>query len=312
MKKALVTGGTGFVGKHLCALLPDVNVLTRSPESAPPELAHASCFRWSPEDEPPPRESLHGCDAVFHLAGESVAKGRWTSKKKARIRSSRILGTKNLVAGLEALPRPPSVLVCASAVGYYGSRGDEVLHEGSEPGTGFLADVCREWEAAAYEAKSLGVRVVTVRIGLVLGRGGGALSRLLPVFKLGAGGFLGTGEQWMAWIHVADLARFMVFTAEHPRLEGPANGVAPNPVTNRGFTKALGRVVRRPTVIPTPEFALRFALGEFSEVLLGSQRVVPRAAMDAKFAFRFRNVALALDAICNPRPDDEEAKPIAQ
>ncbi len=300
MEKALVTGGTGFVGRRLCALLPDVNVLTRSPESAPPELAHASCFRWDPEREPPPPESLHGCDAVFHLAGESVAKGRWTSKKKARIRSSRVLGTKNLVAGFRGLEHPPSVLVCASAVGYYGSRDDEELYEESEPGVGFLTDVCREWEAAAHEAEPVGVRVVTVRIGLVLGRGG-ALSRLLPIFKLGLGGILGTGKQWMAWIHVDDLARLMVFAAEEEGLKGPVNGVAPHPVTNRGFTKALGRAVRRPTLIPTPGFALRFGLGEFSEVLLGSQRVTPRAAIDAKFEFRFQKVSRALEAICNPR-----------
>lgn len=296
MKKPLVTGATGFVGSNLCRLLPDANVLTRRPEAAPASLSRAACFRWQPEAGPPPPEALEGVDAVFHLAGEPVAQGRWSAAKKARIRNSRTVGTSNLVQGLRALDRPPAVLVSASAVGYYGSRGEEVLDERSAPATGFLPEVCRDWEAAAMACAEGGTRVVTIRIGLVLGPNGGALAKMLPPFKLGLGGPLGDGRQWVPWIHVDDLARLFVFAAEAPDLEGPLNGTAPDPVPNREFTRALGRAVRRPALLPTPAFALRSALGEFAEVLLASQRVLPRAAERAGFDFRYRNIEEALAA----------------
>ena len=294
MKKALVTGGTGFVGKRLCTLLEVPNVLTRSPESAPSELWKAACFRWVPDDELPPPEAFDGCEAVFHLAGEPLAEGRWTESKKARIRDSRVVGTRNLVAGLRALDSRPPVLVSASAVGIYGSRGDEILNEQSQPASGFLGDVCRQWEAEAMRAEEFGMRVVTIRIGLVLGKEGGALARLVPLFKLGAGGRLGSGRQWMAWVHVEDLIRLLVFAAENSSLRGPVNGTAPNPVSNRGFTRALGQAVRRPALFPAPAFGLRLALGEFAEVLLASQRVVPKAAVDAGFQFQYSTIGTAL------------------
>ena len=297
MSTTLVTGATGFVGGHLCSLLDAPNILTRRPETVPAAFDESACFRWDPEHEEPPQEAFSGCDAVFHLAGEPVAEGRWTARKKASIRSSRVAGTSNLVDGIRRAESRPSVLVSASAVGYYGSRLDEELTEDSAPAEGFLADVCQEWEAAAMAAEEFGVRVVTIRIGLVLGRGGGAMARLLPIFKLGGGGILGNGRHWMPWIHVEDLARLFVFAAQDDGVRGPVNGCAPNPVRNRDFTRALGRAVRRPTLFPAPAFALRLALGEFAEVLLASQRVLPRAALEAGFEFRHGSIESALAAL---------------
>ncbi len=294
MKKALITGATGFVGKRLCAMLPPPNLLTRRPETVPQQLSQAACFRWMPDAEPPPPESLEGCDTVFHLAGESVAEGRWTDAKKRRIRDSRVMGTRNLVHALGQMPEPPSVLVAASAVGLYGTRGDETLTESATASSGFLAEVCLEWEAETNKAAEFGIRVVTVRIGLVLGPEGGALARMAPLFRLGLGGRLGDGQQWMPWIHVADLARLFVFAAETSSLSGPINGSAPEPVRNVDFTRALGRAVGRPTLFPAPAFALRIALGEFSEVLLASQRVVPSAALAAGFEFDYQTIDAAL------------------
>ena len=294
MEKPLVTGATGFVGRHLCALLPAPNVLTRRPETVPPELSGAACFRWAPDSEPPPPEALEGRDAVFHLAGEPVAVGRWTPQKKARIRDSRVLGTRNLVAGLRGLDTPPDVLVSASAVGYYGSCGDQTLDEDCPPSEDFLGEVCKEWESEARAAEDLGVRVVTIRIGLVLGKDGGALAQMLPLFRLGFGGRLGHGRQWMPWIHVHDLARLLVFAAESEALSGPVNGSSPYPVSNRGFTRALGYSLGRPTILPVPAFALRLALGEFAEVLLASQRVIPAAATAAGFEFKYPTIDTAL------------------
>ena len=298
MNKPLVTGATGFVGKHLCALLPSPNILTRKPEAVPPELDRAACFRWLPERDPPPPEAFDGCDAVFHLAGEPVAEGRWTPDKKARIRDSRILGTRNVVEGLRRLESRPPVLVSASAVGYYGSHGDEILYESTPRASGFLAEVCDAWEAEARAAEELGMRVVTIRIGLVLGLDGGALARMLPLFKLGAGGRLGNGKQWMPWIHVDDLARLFIFAAERPDMSGPVNGTAPYPVSNRGFTRTLARAVRRPAIFPAPAFALRLALGEFAEVLLASQRIKPKVATDSGFEFEFDAIDAALADLC--------------
>ena len=299
--KQLVTGATGFVGRHLCALLDAPNILTRRPETAPPEFDQSACFRWDPTHAVPPAESLSGCEAVFHLAGEPVASGRWTKSKKERIRNSRVQGTQNLVAGLRAMESPPRVLVSASAVGYYGSRGDEELNENSASASGFLAEVCQEWETAAQSAEALGVRVVTLRIGLVLGKDGGALARMLPIFKIGAAGKLGSGKQWVPWIHVEDLARLFVFAAEKPDLSGPINATGPLPVRNSEFTKALGRGVRRPTLLPAPAFALRLALGEFAEVLLASQRVFPTAALNAGFEFRHSTIDSAIAGIVDSK-----------
>ena len=294
MQKALVTGGTGFVGKVLCSSLSSANLLTRKPEHTPTELSHVACFRWDPASGSPPFEALDGCDVVFNLAGEPVAEGRWTAAKKERILDSRVIGTRNLVRGLRSMERPPRVLVSASAVGYYGDRGEDDLTEQSVASEGFLADVCLEWECEARKAQEFGVRVVTIRIGLVLGKGGGALARMLPLFKLGLGGRLGSGNQWVPWIHVEDLARLFVFAANTATLSGPVNGVSPNPISNREFTSALGSAVKRPTLFPAPAFALRLGLGGFAEVLLASQRVHPAVALDTGFEFKYPTISSAL------------------
>ena len=297
-RRCVVTGATGFVGRRLCGRLQSPRVLTRKPEAVPAEFSDSPCFRWDPLSELPPPTALDGCEAVFHLAGEPVAQGRWTASKKARIRDSRVLGTRNLVAGLAAMDEPPEVLVSASAVGYYGSCGNEALSETAPKADGFLADVCEEWESEATQAAKLGVRVVLIRIGLVLGREGGALARLLPLFRMAAGGRLGNGSQWVPWIHVSDLANLFVFSAEHPDLRGAVNGTAPSPVTNAAFTKALARAVGKPALFPAPAFGLRLALGEFASVLLASQRVLPKRATEAGFEFEYRTIAKALAQIC--------------
>ena len=293
----MVSGATGFVGRRLCRLLTKPRILTRAPEHAQPEFDRSACFRWDPSNEPPPAEAFDECRTVFHLAGEPVAEGRWTESKKALIRDSRVAGTRHLVNGLRKLERRPEVLVSASAVGIYGSRGDEILNESATPAEGFLADVCREWEAEAQAAEDLGMRVVTIRVGLVLGAHGGALARMLPLFKLCAGGRLGDGRQWMPWIHVDDLASLFHFCAENASMSGSVNGAAPNPITNRQFTKALGNAVGRPALFPAPAFALRLALGEFAEVLLASQRVVPEKASAAGFEFEHPTIESALDGV---------------
>ncbi|MDE0264020.1 MAG: TIGR01777 family oxidoreductase [Bryobacterales bacterium] len=293
----VVTGATGFVGRRLCKLLTSPRILTRAPEHVPPEFAQSACFRWDPARELPPAEAFDGCQAVFHLAGEPVAEGRWTKAKKANIRDSRVEGTKHLVEALRQLEHRPEVLVSASAVGIYGSRGDEVLAESATAAEGFLADVCRAWEAEALAAEDLGMRVVTIRIGLVLGAQGGALARMLPLFKLCAGGRLGHGRQWMPWIHVDDLAALFLYCAQSETLSGAVNGSAPDPVTNRHFTKALASAVGRPALFPAPAFALRVGLGEFSEVLLASQRAVPDKALSAGFEFEHPTIETALEGL---------------
>jgi uncharacterized protein (TIGR01777 family) len=246
---------------------------------------------------PLPAECLRDVDAIFHLAGEPVASGRWTAKKKARIRDSRRVGTANLVRGLAAAEVRPRVLVCASAVGYYGDRRDEILDESSAPGNDFLAEVCRLWESAAAEANRFGVRVVSVRTGVVLGRDGGALAKMLLPFRLGLGGRLGGGRQWMPWVHIDDLVGLLLHAATHDAVEGPMNGTAPHPVTNREFTRLLAATLRRPALFPMPGAALKLAVGEFAELLLASQRVVPQVALRTGYAFQYPDLEPALEEI---------------
>ncbi len=227
----------------------------------------------------------------MNLAGEPVAQ-RWTAAARERISNSRIQGTRSLVAALRK--HPPAVLVSASAVGYYGSRGDEILTEDSPPASGLLGQLAVAWEKEAQAAEQFGVRVVTPRIGVVLGRGGGALAQMLLPFRLGVGGRLGTGEQWMSWIALDDLVSLIEFAIEDASLSGPVNAVAPNPVTNAVFTRELAAVLRRPAVIPVPAFALKILFGEMSEILLGGQRVIPQAALRAGFQFHLADLGQAL------------------
>jgi uncharacterized protein (TIGR01777 family) len=298
--RALVTGATGFVGHRLLAHLQKPVVLSRNGAKAEKELAQLSvkAFSWNPTQEPAPTEAFDGVDAVFHLAGESVASGWWTSAKKVRMRESRIGGTRNLVATLAALPAKPKVLISASAVGYYGDRGDEILTESSSPAGDYLAELCQGWEREARGAEAHGIRVAMIRIGIVLGEKGGALAKMLTPFYLGAGAPLGSGRQYMPWIHIEDLVRMMLFAAEHEQVHGPLNGSAPSPVTNREFTKALGRALQRPTFMPPiPRFMLRLMFGEFGNILLTSQRAIPKAVEQAGFKFDYPELEPALQSI---------------
>jgi uncharacterized protein (TIGR01777 family) len=228
-----------------------------------------------------------------YLAGAPVAQ-RWTREARRKIRASRIEGARLLIAALSRLSQKPSALICASAIGIYGARGDEVLTESSPPGQGFLADVCREWESSADLAKVLGLRVVKLRIGVVLGPGGGALARMLPPFKAGLGGRLGSGRQWMSWIHLDDLVELVRFAVEQPSLRGVVNATSPNPVTNAAFTAALAAVLKRPAVLPVPAFALKMAFGAMAEILLDSQRVLPQVAQAVGFQFQYPDLEPAL------------------
>ena len=300
--KALVTGGTGMVGPRLLRLLDKPIVVSRNPDRARQSIGHLAgrIVRWDPQEGPPPPEAFEGVDAVFHLAGESVAERRWSVAQKVRIRDSRVLGTRALVQGIRQATVKPQVLVSASAVGYYGDRGDEELTESASPAHDFLADVCVAWEKEAFAAEELGLRVVTARTGIVLGAGGGALAKMLTPFKLGAGGPLGSGRQWMPWVHVTDLARLYVHAAEHASIRGPMNAVAPHPVRNSEFTRALGRQLHRPAFMPAPYLGLRLLFGEFAQVLFASQRVIPKAALESGFEFQFPDIVGALREILGP------------
>jgi len=297
--KVLVTGASGFVGPRLLRLLDRPVVLSRNPDRSRAAIGMLAgrIVRWDPMQGPPPAEAFEGIDVVMHLAGESVAEGRWTVAQKARIRDSRVIGTRHLVQGIAQAAVRPRTLVSASAVGYYGDRGEEELTESAAPGRDFLAEVCVAWEQEALAARQHGVRVVTARTGIVLGAGGGALAKMLTPFKLGGGGPLGNGRQWMPWIHVADLARLYVHAAETTALDGPMNAVAPHPVRNAEFTKALARQLHRPAFLPAPYFGLRLLFGEFAQVLFASQRVIPQVAVDSGFVFQYPEIAAALREI---------------
>jgi uncharacterized protein len=288
-----ISGASGLVGRRLLRVLGSaghkLHVLSRHAGTNLPNGVQLSV--WAPGGMPP-AASLENADAVVHLAGEPVAQ-RWTEDAKRRIRESRVEGTQKLVDALRRIERRPAALISASAVGYYGSRGDEVLTEASPPGRGFLPEVCVEWEQAALQALALGIRVTTVRIGVVLDPRGGALGRLLLPFRAGMGGRIGSGRQWMSWIHAGDLAGLFRSVIE----DGPGgvfNGVAPFSVTNAEFTRELARAVKRPAFIPVPEFGMRLLFGEMAQVLLDSQRVAPRAAEAAGFRFRFPQLGPAL------------------
>jgi uncharacterized protein (TIGR01777 family) len=302
--KVVVTGATGFVGtalvRKLLAAGHSVTALTRDVERAARRLpARCRTLAWNPERVLEP-STLSGADAVVHLAGEGVADARWTASRKRAIRDSRVTTSAALVhalAQLDARARP-RVLVSASAIGWYGDRADTLLDERSAAGSGFLADVCRDWEHAVFEAQALGVRTVAVRIGVVLGRDGGALQTLLPLFRLGLGGRIGSGRQWFSWIHLDDLVELLRYALENQDAVGPINGVAPHPVTNAAFTDELGRVLHRPVLLPVPAALLRAALGEMSAVFLASQRVAPGTAQQLGFVFHYPSLRAALDDLC--------------
>jgi uncharacterized protein (TIGR01777 family) len=296
--KALVTGGTGFIGRRLLARLDRPVVLSRDPDRARQSLspANATVHGWDAHS-PPSAAAFADVDTFIHLAGDPVADRRWDEAKRREIRDSRVLGTRFLVDGLAALSTRPRVLVCASAVGYYGDRGDETLDENSAPGSDFLAQVCVDWEREAMRAESLGMRVARVRIGVVLGRGGGALAKMLTPFRLGLGGRLASGRQWMPWVHLDDVVGLLLHAAANESVAGPINATAPTPATNAEFTQALAGALHRPAIFPMPGFMLKLVMGEFGEIVLASQKVIPAVAQRTGYSFQHPQIGPALAAI---------------
>ena len=299
--RVVITGATGLIGRQLLSHFSDAVVLSRNPERAREKLGDVQVHAWQPASEPAPKEALRGADVVFNLAGEPVAGGRWTAERKRRIRDSRVIGTRNLVAGIAQLETRPKVLVSGSAVGYYGDRGDQELDEGSSPGRDFLADVCVRWEAEAMAAQQLGLRVVCVRTGIVLASGGGALTKMLTPFKMGAGGKLGSGRQWMPWIHIDDMVAILLQASLDDSLSGAINATSPGPVTNAQFTAALAQALARPALLPVPKAILRLTFGEMADIMLASQRALPKAALEAGVHFEYTDVSKALHAALNKR-----------
>lgn len=293
MRTVAVSGASGLIGSALTrSLTADGHAVRRLVRGR----AAAGEIRWDPATGEIDLAALEGVDAVVHLAGEPAG-ARWTAAKKRRIRDSRVEGTRLLAGALAKLERPPSVLVSASAIGYYGDRGDERILEDSPPGEGFLPRVAAEWEAALRPAEQIGIRVVRLRTGIVLSREGGALRRLLLPFRLGVGGVLGSGSQWMSWISLDDVVSIIRFALERDDISGPVNAVAPEPVRNSEFTRTLARVLRRPAWIPVPAFALRLLFaGMADEALLASQRVVPARLLAAGFPFRHTQLESAIRA----------------
>ena len=295
--KIIVTGATGLIGGALVeSLIADGHAVTALKRGGGkgPDAQGVTAARWDPDAGTIDAEALEGHDAAVHLAGEPIAEGRWTEEKKRRIRESRAKGTRLVAETLAGLKSKPGVLVSASAVGFYGNRGAEVLTEESASGEDFLSEVCREWEKATLPASQAGIRVVHLRFGIVLSREGGALQKILTPFKMGVGGRVGSGEQFWSWIDIEDVVGVVKHSIINGDVRGPVNVVAPNPVTNAEFIKTLGRVLGRPTIFPLPAFVARLALGEMSDALLGSQRVEPARLKASGYKFAYPELASSL------------------
>ncbi len=292
--RVLLSGASGLIGGALQPSLRArgfrVACLVRGPASGEDQI------HWDPL-QPLPPDSISGFDAVIHLAGETVA-SRWTNAKKAKIRNSRVISARNLAHSLAKARKPPRVLITASAVGYYGDRADELLNEKSTSGTGFLADVCREWEAANQPAADAGIRTVQIRTGIVLSPDGGALQKMLPPFRLGVGGNLGSGRQWMSWIHIQDMVGAVHHILKNDLLQGPVNMTSPKPVPNAEFTRTLATVLSRPAIFPVPAFAAKLLFGQMAEeVLLAGQRVEPARLITSGYPFQYSDLRKALEAV---------------
>jgi uncharacterized protein (TIGR01777 family) len=299
-QRIVVTGATGLVGSLLCTELEKAGAQVISAVRRPVQDEARELY-WNPDRGEIDRAKLEGVDAVVHLAGENIAGGRWTEAFKQKILDSRVKGTHLISDALARLERKPRVFICASAIGYYGNRGADVMIEQSAPDTDFLAKVCEQWEASCQAARDAGIPVTNIRIGVVLSPDGGALAKMLTPFKLGAGGKVGSGAQYMSWIALDDLVDAIVYLlARDEPVVGPVNVVAPNPATNLGFTKTLGRVLGRPTIFPMPAFAARLAFGEMADaLLLSSTRVVPQALISSGFKFQYPELEPALRHLLN-------------
>ena len=300
--KLVVAGATGFIGSILCGrLLEKGHTLTLLTRSAPQDAStqQKRWLHWTPDTSGVWEKAVEGVDGVINLSGEPIAAKRWTPQQKRRILRSRLETTRGLVEAVAKAQQKPKFLINSSAIGYYGPRGDESIAEEAKPGTGFLAETTRDWEEEASRAESLGLRVIYLRTGIVLGRNGGALAKMLPPFKFFVGGPLGSGTQWMSWIHMEDEVGLIIHLANHEQAAGPVNATAPNPVTMKEFCQTLGKVLGRPSWAPVPDFALRLLLGERAEMLLTGQRVIPAAAQRFGYQFRYPNLEEALQA-CMP------------
>ncbi|PRR74235.1 TIGR01777 family oxidoreductase [Neomoorella humiferrea] len=298
--KILITGGTGLLGRSLCTKLlqagHDPIVLSRDAAAARGRLpSGVQLIQWQPGAERVPLAALEGVEAVINLAGENIGVGRWTASRKQLIMQSRVGITRALVEGFQGLSKPPRVFISGSAIGYYGPCGDEELTEASSPGNDFLAKVCRAWEQEANRAGELGVRVVTIRTGIVLSREGGTLPRMVTPFRLFIGGPLGSGRQWVSWIHIADAIGIIKLALEHTTVAGPLNLTAPRPVRMEEFASVLGRVLKRPSSLRVPAWVLKMALGEMAALLLTGQRVLPARALQEGYQFRYPELAGALE-----------------
>ncbi|MEW6734799.1 MAG: TIGR01777 family oxidoreductase [Acidobacteriota bacterium] len=294
-KQIFITGASGFIGRHLVAMLTSqgakIVALTRAVHNSQGNIKWVS---GKPTAAGEWQQAINDCHAVINLAGEPIIDRRWTATQKQRIRDSRVKTTEQVVAAIKQAAVRPTVLVNASAIGYYAKNEETALDETAAPAKDFLGELCVAWEEAARPVEALGVRLVFLRIGVVLGREGGALAKMLPPFKLGLGGPAGSGTQWVSWIHIDDLVNLIQFAIEHNEIKGPLNGVAPNPVRMKELAQELGRALHRPAIFPVPGFMLQLLMGEGAQVVLDGQRILPKVAEQAGYQFRFANLANAL------------------